>query len=384
VRAFLIIAFAACTSSAKPAAPDAPGGDVVYDTNQRVYWLANANLAGDATIRTALGAATLPINPDGTMDYPTAVQWVAAINNHSYLGHADWQLPTAPPTDSTCAVATGASGNSFGPSCTNSALGNLFSVALGRTYPDSVGPPLATTIGAIHDVQPALYLTSEESGGSVKTFAFTTSLHGSNTTKYNYFHVLLMSPGAIGTAPTGTGVVAYSSGPAAGKAVYDTQTMTTWLLDANLAASESFGVSGSVQAGALTVPAIDPSGTMLASTAATWLAGANTASYAGATTWTLPALIDLATLASDLALVPGDPRLEAQGDTGGFHDLQPFFYWACERAQNGMTASPCDGSNPGTSPDGTTPMQWSFDFDLGFQGTDEQTKQFFVMLYYPA
>jgi hypothetical protein len=29
-------------------------------------------------------------------------------------------------------------------------------------------------------------------------------------------------------------------------------------------------------------------------------------------------------------------------------------------------------------------MRWSFNFDEGFQGTDETTKTFFVMVYFPA
>ena len=48
----------------------------VYDANLGVFWLADANLAGDAQIRNMLGADKLNINSDGTMDYQTALQWV--------------------------------------------------------------------------------------------------------------------------------------------------------------------------------------------------------------------------------------------------------------------------------------------------------------------
>ena len=37
-----------------------------------------------------------------------------------------------------------------------------------------------------------------------------------------------------------------------------------------------------------------------------------------------------------------------------------------------------------TPPGNTTPMEWSFNFDTGFQGTDQATKQFYVTVYYPA
>jgi hypothetical protein len=78
---------------------------IVYDPNQKVCWLANADLAGDPNMRTALGVAG--VNPNGSMDYATAQKWVAALNAYNngtgYLDHNDWQLPTAPLVDSTCA-----------------------------------------------------------------------------------------------------------------------------------------------------------------------------------------------------------------------------------------------------------------------------------------
>ena len=70
----------------------------VYDPVQHVYWLADANLAGDPGMRAAMGVSG--INDDGTMSYATALAWVAALNAYDggagYLGHTDWQLPTNP------------------------------------------------------------------------------------------------------------------------------------------------------------------------------------------------------------------------------------------------------------------------------------------------
>ncbi len=365
------------------------GGQLVYDANQQVYWLANANLAADPTIRATLGVTG--INPNGAMTYTTALQWVDALNHANdgagYLGHANWQLPTAPPVDPTC-TSTGHGDNSFGANCTGSALGNLFYVGLARTYPSSVVPVFTDTIGLFRNLQPSLYWTSQAQSGGQKTYSFLSNLIGTNTTKYNYFYVLPMVTGTVGITGTGTGLVPYISSPAAGKAVYDTIANVTWVLDADLAATKDFNLKGTTTlttsgGNTLTVPLINPSGAMLFDTANSWLDAMKNSNYAGTNNWILPAPTDLQTLFDDLNLQPGDSRLTVQGSVGPFQNLQPFFYWACERDQDGSNRSPCNGSNPGTSPNGT-PMEWSFLLDTGFEATDLNTKEFYVEVYFPV
>jgi hypothetical protein len=369
----------------------AGNGKLVYDSNLNVYWLADANLAGDPQARTMLGATKLKINADGTMDYQTALQWVQALNKKAYLDHNDWQLPVTPIDDSTCSSNNK---GSFGAICTGSALGNLYSVGLTRTFPDSVIPGFTSTVGPFQNLQPSLYWTTDQNSGGQVTFSFLTALNGSNTTKYNYFHVLATMKGAIGKPPAGSGVLPYTSGLAAGKAVYDTIAGRTWVLDANLARSNPFGISGTttitsaVNGKVLTVPLIDMDGGMLWTTAdgpsGGWVAAMRNSDYAGTNKWTAPSLKDLEGLMKDLQLQPGDSRLVAQGKVGPFQHLQPFFYWACQRDKNGNSQSPC---NPKLSPPpdlNGNPMAWSFNFDNGFEGTDHLSKQFYVMVYYPA
>lgn len=62
-----------------------------------------------------------------------------------------------------------------------------------------------------------------------------------------------------------------------GLAVYDTDFNITWLADANLAASDTFGVSG-----------IAGSGIMTWDTAQSWINAVNTAGYLGYSDWRLP------------------------------------------------------------------------------------------------
>jgi hypothetical protein len=366
----------------------AGNGKFVYDSNQNVYWLADANLAADPQVRNKLGVTG--INANGTMDYPTAKKWVDALNRQSYLGHKNWQLPVTPSNDSTCSSNNK---GSFGALCTGSALGNLYNVGLARTFPDSVVPGFTNTVGPFQNLQPSLYWTTDQNSGGQVTFSFATGLHGANTTKYNYLHVLATTPGAIGTPPTGSGVLPYTSGPAAGKAVYDAHARRTWTLDANLARSNDFGITGTttitstVNGSVLTVPLIDTDGAMLLATAngqSGWLAAMKQSDYAGTNQWTLPSLKDLENLMSDLQLQPGDGRFVAQGRVGPFQHLQPFFYWACERDQNGSSQSPCNPKLHPPPDQNGDPMAWSFNFDNGFEGTDQHTKQFYVMVYYPA
>ena len=62
-----------------------------------------------------------------------------------------------------------------------------------------------------------------------------------------------------------------------GAAVYDATTNLTWVSNANLAATNAFGVSG-----------IDPAGSMSWAIANSWIAGMDAANYLGYNNWALP------------------------------------------------------------------------------------------------
>jgi hypothetical protein len=362
------------------------GGLIVYDENQGLCWLGNANLAGNATAREVLGVTG--INPDGTMDYATALNWVTALNSFDggkgVLGQHNWQLPQNPLDDPTCSSFN--NGN-FGVSCTGSALGNLYSIGLGVPYPNSAMPGFTDSVPPFVNLQPGLYWTAEAKGNGEQTFSFNTGLSGENTTKFNYFYVLAVTATPIGPPPPGTGVIAYTTGPAAGEAVYDTNTGLSWILNAGLAASDKFGVTGTTtitsnsNGTTYTVPLINSSGAMLFSATSEWIAGMNSASYAGTTTWTLAELAQLQTLYTDLGLQAGTVQLESFASVGPFRNFQPGFYWACETdpTVTGNSQSPCD---PAAYPQPN--YMYSFNFDDGFENTDLLTKEFYVMVYYPA
>ena len=67
-----------------------------------------------------------------------------------------------------------------------------------------------------------------------------------------------------------------------GQGVYDTDLNITWLQDANLANTQSFGVSG-----------ITPGGAMTWNTAQSWIGAMNTANYLGFSDWRLSTVTDI-------------------------------------------------------------------------------------------
>ena len=382
----------------------------VYDENLGVCWLSDANLAGDPAVvkmlmpyLTACNNDSAPaINPDGTMDYPTAVVWVCALNAYNgtgWLNHADWQLPATPLTDKTCSSENPIS---FGLSCTLSPLSNLYYVGLKKAYPNSVAI-LAFTAPVVFPflgLEPGDYWTSDpgvELGQM--TFSFNDGQMGANTTTYNLLHVLPMTGDDLGTKgkpSNGNAVVPYTSGPGEGTAVYDTVTRISWPLWANLAALNIVkvightDVTGEINGTLYKVPWVDSYGDVYFPEVQKWINSMNSykgTGYAGSSHWTLPSLADLQTLYQDMGLTPGTVQMEFPSQysfTGPFIGLTPGFYWSsCFSTSVVGTVEQCDqaGFTKGANPVAT---QYSFNFDDGFLGTDEYTRQFYVMVYYPA
>ena len=378
--------------------PDA----TVYDANLNVTWLEDANFAASATGKSILAAQGVTgVDPSGLMDYPTAVKFVQAMNSYQqmgsarlgYLGHSDWQLPATPAEDPTCTVHKGFDGNSFGPTCRQSDLGCLFYVGLGLTYPSSVAPAFKNALGAVQNLHPSPYWSSSSGGGAgIQTFSFLTGMSGANTPRFNLLHLIALYRGVLpGSTPEPAasktaGVVAYVAGPAAGKVVYDNIADASWLLDANLPATEPFSIHGTLSVAAtknfkaITLPLLAPGGALHDSAAQRWVADLSAAGFGGGRAWILPALSDLERLYQDLKLAPGNPALVNTGTCGPFKNFQPFFYWACH---TGQTPGHCDYEHYTNIRSGIK-MRWSFNFDTGFQGTSQETKKFFVLLYHPG
>jgi len=365
-------------------------GTTVYDTVNNLSWLADANLP--ATKRFGVPLCTGPgaqtcVNASGSMRYDAAVAWVQAMNAANYLGHSDWQLPTTPTNDSGCGK-TGPTGSNFGFGCTASAFGSLWN-ALGLKAPNTAVPIPSNTVGPFSNFQPYLYWS--QSGAPPPagnySFSFATGWQGANTLP-NFLYALPMIPGKLpGTPPaTGNGLQVNPGG----QTVYDPVTNVTWLANANLAATNTFGLPTCKDP---TTPAICVAldGAMTFASASQFIGNMNAfngAGYLGQTDWQLPTIESscpgyncvgdqnrMGNLFYDqLGFSQGMTVVTAPNiAVGPFNNIQPYLYWACEAA---TIQGACQTNGPAPN------FEWSFSFGSGFQGTDLLANDLYVTAYF--
>jgi len=308
------------------------------------------------------------------MSYQTALAWVEAMNGYDngkgWLGHHNWMLPMTPTDDPDCQSHNKKGGGSFGFNCRNSDLGSLYYGTFGLREPDTAVPVRHSKAGPFENLQPYLYWTATKAKNEKQgfiTFSFVTGWAGANIPRHNMY-VLPMFPGS---QPTGGDKLTPS---ADGKTVYDPNSQVTWLVDANLAAREHFGLEG-----------IAEDGSMSQETAVAFIDAMKKAKYLGHGDWALPeggtcggyhcAKGQLGALFyNGMDLSPGDAAVSAPHvDIYGFHNLQPYLYWSCQAHDLNRKCEkvPTEG------------MAWSFSFGNGFEGTDKFDNALFVTVYYP-
>jgi hypothetical protein len=396
-------------------------GLTVYDAHLQARWLANFNMAASpegASIASLAGITT--ITPGGSMNYSTAIDWINALNSETfngavgYLGHTTWTLPTTPtlpnpippnppPTDPTCTSNNNSGGGSFGYGCTGSDFGSLYNlkVSLGLQYPNSAIRIPDSAVGPFRNIQPYLYWTTTAAANAAdgfNTFSFSTGWGGANVA----VHYMYAWPMIIGQAlkengvpvvwsPAGVGTLLVS---ADGQLVYDPLAQITWLADADLARSRTFGAQCASYEPPLKptffpagIPCIDRDGSMSSDTANNWLAGMNAAKWLGHSDWVLPdddigcsgfsceasELGDL--YYNQLGLSRGTPVVATPAVyVGPFNHVQPYLYWSCSAP---YTNPPCLNAGPADN------FEYSFSFGNGFEGTDLVANDLYVTAYFP-
>ncbi len=354
-------------------------GQVVFDPALNVTWLADANLAATQTFGVA------GINRSGSMTFATAQAWVAAMNASRFMGRNDWQLPTFPRADSTCGSKNKIN---FGFGCHASALGSLYYAGLRLREPNTAVPMPPSRTGPFSNFQPYLYWTGTPNihhpqNKGFETFSFASGFHGANVEKH-VMYVLPMIRGKLPDTPPARGK-GLQVNPG-GITVYDPVDSVTWLANANLAASDTLGV-----------PGINRDGSMSHQTALAFIAAMNAdRRYAQSKPWELPfvnapdpscdAMKDFGfgcagsplggLYYKQLKLEPGQPVVPTPNvHVGPFENLQPYLYWGCGAASAQL---PCGKQPP--APD----FEWSFSFGNGFQGTDVDFNELYVMVYHPG
>jgi uncharacterized protein DUF1566 len=162
-----------------------------------------------------------------------------------------------------------------------------------------------------------------------------------------------------------------------GQTVYDTVNHVTWLANANLAATQTFGVSG-----------INRDGSMSWDTAQAWIAAMNAAHYLGSNRWSLPstqlpdascsqrpasAAFGFGCTGSEMGNLFYNELGSEKGSTielkhnakyNLFNNFQPYLYWSATQ----WTRVPNSA--------------FSFSFGNGFQGTNVYVNDMYAMAIY--
>jgi uncharacterized protein (TIGR03437 family) len=338
------------------------------------------------TLPVCSGSGTqLCVNPSGSMSYQAAAAWVQAVNAANYLGHTNWQMPTTPPIDRGCGK-TGPNGDSFGFGGTASAMGSLYYTALGLKAPNTAVPIPNNTVGPFSNFQPYLYWSQSSLGTlGYASFSFDNGFHGANTAP-NFLYVLPMIPGKIPGTPAATGK-GLQVNPG-GQTVYDPVANVTWAANANLAATNTFGLPGCQNP---TNPAIctNPDGAMTWDSANQFMKNMNAAAYLGQTNWQLPPIDPSCSgynctsggsspmgelFYSQLGLSKGMAVVAAPNiAVGPFHNIQPYLYWSCAAM---MIQDACQPDGPIAN------QEWSFSFGSGFEGTDILANNLYATAYF--
>ncbi len=321
------------------------------------------------------------------MSYTSAVAWVAAMNRANYLGHSDWQLPTNPVRDGGCQLNRNVS---FGFGCSASALGSLYYRGLALHAPNPAIQVHGGAIGPFTNFQPYLYWSQTGNRRvihSYHTFSFNTGFSGSNARR-NFLFVLPLFKGRVpGTASSvGTGLQVDASGQTA----FDPVANVTWLTNANLALTNTFGLPRCTRADSSAL-CVNSNGSMTRDSAVQFISNMNTyngVGYLRQANWELPVIDEGCRgyncggsenpmgelFYGQLKLKQGEPVVAVANDrVGPFKNFQPYLYWACQGA---AIRRPCDVVGPAPN------FEWSFSFGNGFEGTDLLHNALYTTAYF--
>ncbi len=191
-----------CSTQANAVIISELGGQVVYDTDRDITWIANANLAASNSFGLAygtnLGAHPLDINTssytgiinaNGSMNWSGALFWIDAMNSSEYLGYKDWRLPTALYPD----------GSGCGGFCTESELGHLFYQELGGSLNSG-----DSDLALFSNLTPSGFWSGTVSGQSTNHASRFTFKNGTQTDvfKSSNLFALAVRDGNVSTVPT--------------------------------------------------------------------------------------------------------------------------------------------------------------------------------------
>jgi hypothetical protein len=130
-------------------------GQVIYDNDLNITWLANADLAANSTF----GVSN--INTNGAMSWDTAQAWISSMNAVNYLGYSDWRLPTTLQPDASCSMQA-TNGLPYGSNCQGSEMGHLFYNELGGLAFQSISTTHNANFSLFNNIQNDGYWSGTE------------------------------------------------------------------------------------------------------------------------------------------------------------------------------------------------------------------------------
>jgi hypothetical protein len=346
------------------------GGTTVFDTNTGMMWLADANFAAEKSF------GVKGINPDGSMSWETAMTWVAHMNKADYLGHDNWTLPFTPAYDPNATQFNPTGGLSYGFDCSASDMGELFYTEFGARAGDSISDVHDAATSLFTNLQAYYYWSGVRRGKPPLPADFSFGNGFLGTDRDIDFEYALPGYPAVEHKPPAPPknnvqlILPTASNPTlvpnpGGQTVFDPALNINWLANADLAATQTFGV-----------PGINADGSMNHRTALAWVAAMNAADYLGHDNWRLPtsngsnqdqgyAQFDTEMGELYYSQLGGEAgstiQLTHNALAGLFSNLQPYYYWS--------------GTEVGTKPN----THQSFSFGSGFRSGNTDPNEMYVI-----
>jgi hypothetical protein len=404
-----------------------------------IKWLSDANFA--ARLRADSPYWVPGINPDGSMPLSVAVAFIAQLNKNAYLGITTWRLPITIAQDSSCSFNSG--GGNFGYNCGQpspanspenpgypySELAGLFYNGLGGQAHNNILLTHNSSLKLFKNLQPYLYWSQTAQYNNThfaNDFWFQNGFQGTED-EYDSMFVLPVSTTTTGTPPTAEdtplacavmppcpggllpGLGLTTALPPArptlqpsfdGRLIYDPTLNVTFLANANLAATLSpdspYYVSG-----------INPDGSMSAPTLVKFLAALNNPDhpYMGLTGWTVPMIAKSGPYSNCTISLNGgslgggyncDGKASQLGELfydqlGGVagHDIAHTSNWDAWffthlELNYYRQCQPTDADLPGHCSPDAAGGEPSFSFLSGYQGSQTDPNDLFVMLELPG
>jgi hypothetical protein len=375
------------------------------ETQQGVYWLADANFAASA-VGKALAAKyrVKGINKDGSMTWQTALNFVDAMNDDDYAGHKNWTLPLTPNDGTADQYGPDPYDNPFGFNFKSSLFGHLFYNEFGGQAGDNIADLHNSATALFKNFQPYYYWGGDFPGStrfppSSKVplpvdFSFNTGYLATDAPKdFEYaLPEFSVDPTDQPVPPKKNETVhsmTVSIDPQLARLpgnqlVRDAASNITWLADANFAASEQ----GRDLAAKYAVQGINKDGSMTWPTANQLITAMNAADYLGHNNWRMPTSDaeptqdyyryqqDNTTNYDEMAELyfvelggqAGSTILRTPGYEQWFNNFQPYLYWTETEGLDNF------GPKPNTHK--------TFSFGNGFRSDNTDPNEMYVLPVY--